>query len=75
MSGVSADLKQDEVSGAYYYEARVTLDASELDSASRVQIVPGMPVDAFIASGNRRTFMDYVFEPIRSTMQRGTRMS
>lgn len=75
VSGVSADLKQDEVSGAYYYEARVTLDASELDSASRVQIVPGMPVDAFIASGNRRTFMDYVFEPIRSTMQRGTRMS
>lgn len=71
--GVSADLKQDEVSGTYYYEARVRLDASEI--APDIQIIPGMPVDAFIASGNRRTFFDYVMEPIWTTIRRGTQMS
>lgn len=73
--GVSADLKQDEATGTFYYEARVSLDASELDPTSRIEIIPGMPVEAFIASGNSRTFLDYVFEPIRATISRGTRMS
>lgn len=73
--GVSADLKQNETTGAYYYEARVKLDASELGPESLIQIIPGMPVDTFIASGNRRTFIDYVFEPILSTVRRGTQMS
>ncbi len=73
--GVSADLIQDEVSGAFFYETRVQLDASSLDPNGRIQIIPGMPVDTFIASGSKRSFFDYVFEPIRSTMQRGTRMS
>lgn len=72
---VSADLKQDEVNGAYFYETRIQLDASTLDPESRIQIIPGMPVDTFIASGNRRSFFDYVFEPIRTTIERGTRMS
>lgn len=72
---VSADLKQDELSGAYYYEARVLLDRSSLPADSSVEILPGMPVDAFIASGQSRTFLDYVFEPILRTFDRGTRMS
>lgn len=75
VTGVSADLKNDPDSGAYFYEVRVKLDASSLDMESRVQIIPGMPVDTFIASGNRRTLFDYVFEPIFSTMRRGSRMS
>ncbi len=72
---ISADLKEDEATGAPYYEARVKLDASSLSPESRIQIIPGMPVDAFIASGTSRTFLDYVFEPIRATFTRGTRMS
>lgn len=71
--GVSADLLQDDVSGAYYYEARVKLDATGL--SPDVQVIPGMPIDAFIASGNSRTFFDYIFEPIMTTIRRGTQMS
>lgn len=72
--GVSADIIQDEVSGAYYYEARVLLDASIIEPGSRVQIIPGMPVETFIKSGSKRSFVEMVFEPIITTFQRGTRM-
>jgi HlyD family secretion protein/epimerase transport system membrane fusion protein len=72
---VSADLKRDEVTGTPYYEARVRLDPSSLDGYENVRIIPGMPVQAFIASGNRRTFFGYVFEPIFSSIRRGIRMN
>ncbi|MBB4658683.1 HlyD family type I secretion periplasmic adaptor subunit [Parvularcula dongshanensis] len=73
--GVSADLVEDPVTRTHYYEARVVLDASHLDPAARIEVLPGMPVEAFIASGRSRTFLDYVFEPIRATMSRGSRMN
>ncbi|ADM10265.1 rhizobiocin secretion protein rspE [Parvularcula bermudensis HTCC2503] len=72
---VSADLKQDEATGAVYYEAEVRLDASDVEAKTRFDLLPGMPVETFIASGTSRTFLDYVLEPIFSTFQRGTRMS
>ena len=73
--GVSADLIEDPVTQTYYYEARVALDESGLDPADRIEIIPGMPVDAFIASGRSRTFMSYMLEPITETMTRGSRMN
>lgn len=73
--GVSADLKQDELNGAYYYEARISLDPTGLPDDTAIEILPGMPVETFIASGQSRTFLDYVFEPILRTFDRGTRMS
>lgn len=72
---VSADLKQDDATGTYYYEARVVLDASSLPAESRIEIIPGMPVETFIASGSARTFLDYMFEPIFGALRRGTRMN
>lgn len=72
---ISADLKTDQASGAMYYEAQVALDTSELSPDDRILIIPGMPVSAFITSGTKRSFLDYVFEPILKTFRTGTRMS
>lgn len=69
--GVSADLKISPETGASYYEARIGLDPDGLDRAIGVKTLPGMPVEAFIDSGTRRTFMDYLFEPITGVMRRG----
>ena len=71
--GVSADLIEDPATATYYYEARVALDADDLDPIDRVQVIPGMPVDAFISSGRSRTFLSMVAEPITETMRRGLR--
>ncbi|MEE4211393.1 MAG: HlyD family type I secretion periplasmic adaptor subunit [Parvularcula sp.] len=68
---VSADLKQNEMTGESFYEARVLLDVDTLRGLPQVELVPGLPVEAFVASGRTRTFLDYVMEPIASTVRRG----
>ncbi|MEO1043616.1 MAG: HlyD family type I secretion periplasmic adaptor subunit [Pseudomonadota bacterium] len=68
---VSADLREDAQTGLSYYEARVRLDRETLRGLPTVELVPGLPVDAFIASGRQRTFLDYVLEPIASTVRKG----
>ena len=73
--GVSADLLTDPVSGVPYYEARVRLTTDGLDPADGIVIIPGMPVDAFIASGRSRTMMSYMLEPITQTLRRGSQMN
>ena len=72
---VSADLKTDQVTGAVYYEARVRVPADEIARTSDIDIIPGMPVDVFIFSGNSRTLLDYLFEPLRESLFRGLRTS
>ena len=70
---VSADLKTDEVSGASYYEVRVTVPTSELEKLGSREIIPGMPIEVFIFSGSSRTTLDYLFEPIAESLFRGAR--
>jgi len=72
---VSADLKTDPVTSVSYYEARIRVPASELARTTNVDIIPGMPVDAFIYSGKSRTLMDYLLEPLGESLFRGLRTS
>ncbi|MEM9838111.1 MAG: HlyD family type I secretion periplasmic adaptor subunit [Pseudomonadota bacterium] len=72
--GVSADLIEDPITQTSYYEARIVLDRETLLASDDIQLVPGMPVDAFIKSGEKRTFLDYVLQPIVSTLSKGARM-
>jgi HlyD family type I secretion membrane fusion protein len=71
--GVSADLKTDQLTGATYYEVRVNIPASELDKLGELNVIPGMPVEVFIYSGSSRTTLDYILEPIRESLFRGSR--
>ena len=67
---VSADLKLSPDGRFSYYEARVTLAARPAgESPPR----PGMPVEAFIESGRKRTMFDYLLEPIFATFRRAVR--
>ncbi|MEP3653845.1 MAG: HlyD family type I secretion periplasmic adaptor subunit [Litorimonas sp.] len=72
---VSADLKTDPVTSVSYYEARIRVPASELARTTNVEVIPGMPVDAFIYSGKSRTLMDYLLEPLGESLFRGLRTS
>jgi HlyD family type I secretion membrane fusion protein len=68
---ISADLREDPSTGTNFYEARVLLDPETLRGLPSVELVPGLPVEAFIASGRTRTFLDYLLEPISATIRRG----
>ena len=72
---ISADLKVDPTTSLSYYEAKVRVPKSEIARADGLDILPGIPVDVFIFSGKSRTLMDYIFEPLRSSLYRGLRRS
>ena len=66
---VSADLTQDQRSGASYYTVRVAPTADGLAHLGEVKLVPGMPVDAFLKTGNR-TALSYLMKPLRDQARR-----
>ncbi len=68
---VSADLKTEEQSGLAYYEARVFLSEQDLNSHELPDILPGMPVQAFVESGRERTLAEYLIEPIYEHLKKG----
>jgi len=69
---VGADLTEDPATRLAYYP--VTLDIAEGESAklNGVALVPGMPVEAFIAEAPR-TFLDYLLQPIGDRMAHALR--
>ena len=64
VSMVSADLTQDQRTGASYYTARILLKAEELAKLGSHKVVPGMPVDVFIKTPSR-TALSYLIKPLR----------
>ncbi len=69
---VSADILRDEVTGDNYYSARVEVDLAKLDAFKEVQLYPGMPVEVMMVTG-KRTALQYLTAPFRSTFRRGGR--
>ena len=72
VSRVSADLTTDQRTGAAYYVVRITLSESELARLEGLRLVPGMPVEAFIRTGER-TVLSYVMKPFTDQITRAFR--
>jgi len=68
---VSADLTKDQQTGAAYYVARLTLNPSGAtgSDASRLRLVPGMPAEVHIRTGER-TALSYFLKPLRDQFAR-----
>lgn len=62
---VSADRSVDEHSGMPYYKVRVrvTPEGAKKIAAHKLSIIPGMPVDLFVRTGER-TMMNYLLKPV-----------
>lgn len=60
---VSADLIVDERSGASFYTARLIIPEDELEKLDGKVLVPGMPVEAFMKTGER-TVLSYLVKPV-----------
>jgi len=57
---VGADVSKEAQSNASYFLVRISLDASDRE---RLRLIPGMPVEAFIATGER-TALSYLMKPV-----------
>jgi HlyD family secretion protein len=66
---VSADLTQDQRTGASYYTVRVALKPEELAKLGGSKVVPGMPVDVFIKTPGR-TALSYLTKPLMDQAER-----
>lgn len=60
---ISADALEDERTGEPYYKARVKLDAQQPDAVIALDLVPGMPADLFVNTGERAVIA-YLSQPI-----------
>ncbi len=69
---VSPDAFLDSTSRGTYYEATISLDASHLALLDAGELVPGMPVEAFITTEDR-TPLDYVLRPVSDYLTRALR--
>ncbi len=69
---ISADVSEDQKTGARYYTVRVAVPQHEIDRLGALKLVPGMPVEGFIQSG-QRTVMSYLIRPLRDQITRAFR--
>ena len=72
VSRISADTTSDQRTGQTYYTIRISIAADELSRLGRVKLVPGMPVECFIQTGER-TAISYFLKPLHDQMMRAFR--
>jgi HlyD family secretion protein len=66
---VSADLTTDQHSGQSYYVLRAVVPEKEWSRLGNLTPLPGMPVEAFVQTGNR-TVLAYLVKPMADQMAR-----
>jgi HlyD family secretion protein len=69
---VSADITQDQKTGAPFYTVRVALPPEQLARLTGLKLVPGMPVEAFIKT-DERTVMSYLVKPLQDQIAKAFR--
>ena len=69
---ISADVTIDTRLGTSYYTVRVALAQKEVDRLGPVELLPGMPVEVFIKTGDR-TVWSYLMKPLTDQFGRAFR--
>ena len=72
VTNVSADRLVDQHTNQAYFSVIVTVDRDQLKDYPDVKLIPGMPVDVSLNTG-QRTALEYFVEPITSVFRRGMR--
>jgi HlyD family secretion protein len=69
---VSGDVTTDQRTGQSYYTIRVSMPPDEIARLGEVKLVPGMPVEAFVQTGER-TMLSYLMKPLSDQLMRSFR--
>ncbi len=72
VSRVSPDVTTDQRTGQSYYTIRVSMPADEIARLGDAKLIPGMPVEAFVQTGDR-TMMSYLIKPLSDQLMRAFR--
>ncbi len=69
---ISADIATDQRTGQTYYTTRIAMTKSEIARLGDIKLIPGMPVEAFVQTGER-TVMSYLMKPLQDQFMRAFR--
>jgi HlyD family secretion protein len=69
---IAADTSTDQRTGQSYYLVRISMSADEVKRLGDVKLTPGMPVEAFIQTG-QRTMLSYLIKPLHDQFMRAFR--
>ena len=69
---VSPDVTTDQRTGQSYYTIRVSMPADEIARLGEAKMIPGMPVEAFVQTGDR-TLLSYLMKPLSDQLMRAFR--
>ena len=69
VSRISADVSSDQRTGQSFYTIRISIHPAELARLGSAKLVPGMPVECFIQTGER-TVISYFLKPLRDQLKR-----
>lgn len=72
VSQVSADITTDQRTNQSYYTIRIAMPPDHVARLGNVKLVPGMPVEAFVKTGDR-TVMSYLMKPLSDQINRAFR--
>jgi HlyD family secretion protein len=69
---ISADTSTDQRTGQSYYTIRISLPPDQVQHLGDVKLLPGMPVEAFVQTGDR-TMLSYLMKPLNDQFARAFR--
>ena len=69
LTRISADTTADQRTGQSFYVIRVAMLPEEVARLGEVKLLPGMPVEAFVQTGER-TVLSYLMKPLRDQFMR-----
>jgi len=69
---VSPDVTVEQRTGQSYYTIRVSMPPEEVARLGEVKLIPGMPVEAFVQTGER-TLLSYLVKPLSDQLMRAFR--
>lgn len=69
VSRVSADANTDQRTGYSFYTIRISLPPEEIARLGDVKLLPGMPVETFLQTGER-TVISYLMKPLRDQISK-----
>ena len=72
VSRISADVSQDAKSGATFYTLRLSVSEGEMKRLNGLRLLPGMPVESFIQTGER-TVITYLTKPLMDQINKAWR--
>jgi len=72
VSRISADVTQDAKTGMSFYTLRINASEAELSRLHGLRLVPGMPVESYIQTGER-TVITYLTKPLIDQINRAWR--